>query len=405
MLNTRCECDPRRQRGVTAGFARAAVAAFAMLLVTTACGGGGGDAGTANGGGGNGGGSPPPPPPVPPPAVQLPLQVGKRWLYDYERRSSVTTATGVAASEFVGQLGVEVERQESEGGWRIRTMSIGDTLSSSAHVVFQDRDGLQVHDGSKWRRVVSNASGPTEGFWFAGDPVSDVRINASSGTVETPAGPRAALVLKAEYSNLSQSSAPIHVSEQRTEYYVDGIGLVMCTWSYSKNDHDPRGIDESVRGSMKLTHVDGGPFPAIVREREPNDDAASAQVVDAQTLIEGDVGSTDPSGTLLLPQAGLPPWPETVHDVFKVTLSAPGDLVVSLAVDSAALSVRGEGATLFVGSADAGLVNVSARIRGWNSAKIRTAVPAGTYHVAVRGEPTLRARGGYRLSVVSVASR
>ena len=66
------------------------------------------------------------------------------------------------------------------------------------------------------------------------------------------------------------------MSACRTEYYVDGVGLIRAEWHFNKNDRDPHGIDESTSGTLKLTHVDAGPFIELTTEQEPNDSADRA---------------------------------------------------------------------------------------------------------------------------------
>jgi len=236
------------------------------------------------------------------PKATLPLSVGKRWLYDVEIARSVSSATGVSRYSFSGERFLHVEEDVLWAGrsaWKIveydlmTDRSSADDLEISTTYLAQDANGLErwfnVAPQGEWRRVLSSrsVSFSNGGFLLMYGPTKgNQETKQSIQAITVPAGTYNSVRANYEFAETGQF-APVDIFESRSEYYADGIGPIGATWDYLKDDNDPRGIDETDRGSARLKSIDAG--YSVVMEQEPNDNgvANAAQQITIKTIAKG----------------------------------------------------------------------------------------------------------------------
>src|SRR4051812_19116622 len=231
----------------------------------------------------NGGTQPPPAPSVP--TAALPLNVGKRWNYTVNSKSTVVIG-GISQTNVDNVRLLSVNRATTWQGrdaWaltqvdRPRDLTKARTAASvslSTVYLAQDADGLfkwmDASTSGSWSQVLSAKTATFAGeFFMAGGPSQGSGLDVSGPTpVTVPAGTFNTVEVSHD-ATVTGQYAKADIFESRAEYYADGVGLVSSKWSYSYDDNDPQGTDTSTTGTINLTAADSG--AAIVTESEPND--------------------------------------------------------------------------------------------------------------------------------------
>jgi hypothetical protein len=321
-----------------------AVLAVAVTSIVMGCGGGGSSSGASQPGPAagdtpppstgsgqppppNGGTQPPPnggtqPPPAPSvPTAALPLNVGKRWNYTVNSKSSVVIG-GVSQTNVDNLRLLSVNRATTWQGrdaWaltqvdRPRDLTKARTAASvnlSTVYLAQDDDGLlkwmDASPNGRWTQVLSAKSATFTGeFFMAGGPSQGNGLDVSGPIpVTVPAGTFNAVEVSHD-AKVTGQYATADIFESRSEYYADGVGLVSSKWSYSYDDNDPQGTDTSTTGTIDLTAADSG--AAIVKESEPNDAGTTggAQAINIGDVLTGQTRDTDPGQTVTDSNVGV----------------------------------------------------------------------------------------------------
>jgi hypothetical protein len=123
-----------------------------------------------------------------------------------------------------------------------------------------------------WRTIISTqlTSFSNNAFLFSGTLANPEPSQVSSVQVTVPAGTYSALRTHYYFTETGQY-APQHIWDERSEYFVDGIGIVASDWDILIDDKDPMAADYYREGSVELKYIDSGPIPSLYHELEPND--------------------------------------------------------------------------------------------------------------------------------------
>ena len=241
---------------------------------------------------------------APQPVFSLPFEPGKRWLYDETRNATVICCGGISQSTFVGQTVVHVEDDmhwEGRSAWRVLVYKLEDYPPETSspfrtEVVYlsEEPDGLHKWTNSGWKRVLSIfvPSFGGNSFFLAGSPRGPT-TTISQALIQVPAGMFNAVRANVLFTQGGGPFDPVDISENRSEYYADGVGLVRANWNFSEDDNDPQGIDEFTDGIIQLRYIDNGPFPDITAESEPNDSALLVQKIGNYSIVSGSVDIDD----------------------------------------------------------------------------------------------------------------
>lgn len=244
----------------------------------------------------------------------VPLVEGRQWLYAEDSESTVcASSTGCSTSTFVGRHVLHAEEEvffQGRFSWRVRIYSFQDDAPASEYgfrvtstYLSQDGGGLLqwVPGPGEWRQVFSPSSPTIQNgtFFLVDGPPHDPdrRLTMGSSSATVPYGSFSTIRVAHEYRETGQYATE-DIFDSASEHFADGVGMVRGAWDYSYDDNDPGGTDLFATGAIALTHMDTGPFPALVPEDEPNDDHGSAAVASSFSIGQGDIRTGD-SGVIV----------------------------------------------------------------------------------------------------------
>lgn len=275
--------------------------------------------------------------------IVFPLAVGKKWLYDDTTRGTVCSASGCSTSTFGGQSVLLVDSQLTLGGEqaaRVRQFRVAHNGGFDVRTMYlaQRASGLAKYSVSEaaWRTVLSTTSSSFSNgaFLLAGGPVHAAPHTLSTEPVTVPAGSYSAVSSRHSYTETGQF-APADIFETELESFADGVGLLFATQSYSYDDNDPRGIDQSAYSRYALRAVDTFLQPILAAETEANDSGTTALVaLPDSVIVSANVAMTDPgavlSGTAINPDSlGV----RRVQDWYRFVAPRSGILNVRLVAE------------------------------------------------------------------------
>ncbi|HXI19650.1 MAG TPA: Ig-like domain-containing protein, partial [Gemmatimonadales bacterium] len=345
------------------------------------------------------------------PPFSFPQSAGKLWLYSDTTTGSVCSQSGCNSSSFRGQ---RVLLAAGTVSWQGRTalqlrqyrFEGSDSFSVlSPLYVTQTQAGLDTWNGSAWGRILSSSGGSftSNAFLIADGADYGAPSTMSTGQVTVPAGSYTVARTSLHYTDTGIYN-PADIFVDRSESYADGVGLVAGGYSYSYDDNDPAGIDQSSTGTFKLMAMDAAVPYTFADEVEPNDALAlpGAQIVTRGSIIHGDAAIGDASVIPVI--SGLSPQPlnpdstgvAQLQDIYAVTLNGTG-LVVDLGVEQPDQDVdlyllansRGEWVVLGAGLNPAGAAE-----------RVTLGTTTGTYYIGIQAwNKPAGGRSGYSLYV------
>jgi len=284
--------------------------------------------------------------PVVPPFA-FPSTAGKQWLYTDTTTGTVCSHSGCNSSSFRGErLLVSNGTVTWQGRSAIELLQFRISGTGAFQVLStlhlsQDQSGLDTWSGTSWRRILSFAGGSfgTNGFLLSDGASYGAASTMSTGQVTVPAGSYNVVRSSLHYSDTGPYN-PADIFVDRGESYADGVGMVQGGYSYTYDDNDPYGIDQSARGNFRLKAVDGAAPYSFANEVEPNDALAvpGAQQIARGSIIHGNVAIGD-LGTTPVISSSSPGqiMPDTtgvsqIEDVYAINVTG-GILTIDLLVE------------------------------------------------------------------------
>jgi hypothetical protein len=215
---------------------------------------------------------------APIPAFTYPLDNGKRWLYEVYRKTGFVSFQGSDETIFNGDFAVYVADNSIQ--WQGRTAAaldiaeLGDAGEFDLYsvVLFQGTNGVDMWTSGGWRTILSTQllSFSNNAFLFSGTLANPEPSQLSAVQVTVPAGTYFALKTHYYFSETGPY-APQDIWDERSEYFVDGVGVVASFWDILIDDNDPMAADYYREGTVELKYIDSGPIPSLFHETEPND--------------------------------------------------------------------------------------------------------------------------------------
>jgi hypothetical protein len=263
------------------------------------------------------------------PIADMPLTPGMTWTY----QASWTNVSNIGVrDELDGSVVLHVEGPVTwQGRDASRLVRYDIEAAPSSHsdspfrvtvlYVFQSSDGLEVWvptsgGEGQWRRILFRHAHafPNNHFLLVPDPVGPITILNPSSTM-VPAGSFATV-----RARVSQST------EDRSEHYADGVGLVHGVWSYMGTP-SAAGDFPYADGTIELTHVDAGEYADVRAEAEPNDvgTAEGSQAIPRVGIVSARIANTDAStvvthADVLTDFSGL----KKIHDWYRFEMPVAG---------------------------------------------------------------------------------
>jgi len=277
--------------------------------------------------------------------IAFPMTLGKHWLYSDTTRGTACTSTGCSNAYFGGRTVLLVDSiltLSGETASRVRRFRVPRSMGNFDVQTFylaQRASGLARYNVSAaaWRTVLSSTSSTfTNGaFLLAGGPVHAADHTLSTESVTVPASVYSAVSARHAFTQTGQF-APADIFETERESFADGVGLVLATQSYSFDDNDPQGLDQSSFTRFELLNVDTFQSPALAIEAEPNDSGTTVLAALADSvIISGNVLMSDAAAVVANAAAvtadslGV----RRVHDWYRLVAFRTGTLRISLVAE------------------------------------------------------------------------
>jgi hypothetical protein len=274
--------------------------------------------------------------------IVFPLALGTKWLYDDTTRGTACIA-GCSTVTFSGRSVLLVDSQftlTGETASRVRQFRIahnGDFQVRTMHLA-QRASGLAKYEvsTSSWRTVLSTSANsfPSGAFLLAGGPVHAAPNVLSASTSTVPAGSYSTVRSAHDFTQTGQF-APADIFETEREHFADGVGLVFATQSYSFDDNDPQGLDQSSFTRYELRSGGGFTSPVLVTEAEANDSGVtSLPLLADSSVVSGNVLMSDAAAVV----AGTAVTADSlgvrkIHDWYRFTAPFTGTLRVRLVAE------------------------------------------------------------------------
>ena len=323
--------------------------------------------------------------------LAFPLAVGSKWLYD-DTTSGTACVAGCSTVTFTGRSVLVIDSQLTLTGQtasRVRQFRIGHNGDFQVRTMYlaQTATGLAKYGTgtSSWRNVLSTSSNSfaSGAFLLAGGPVHAAPNVLSVSTATVPAGSFTTVRSAHDFTQTGQF-APEDIFETEREHFVDGVGLVFATQSYSFDDNDPQGIDQYAFTRYQLREGSTFTTPVLVSEVEANDSGvvalpalADSAVVSANVLMT-DAGAVVAGTAVTADSLGV----RRVHDWYRFVAPRTGTLMVRLVAERTNVDL--DLYLLRTGAPDYTLSGSSTQPAGQDEA-MSVAVTAGlTYYIGVQ---------------------
>lgn len=339
----------------------------------------------------------------PAPAFSFPFEAGKRWLYETEtQRTVVGSSIGVRSESWSGDIVLVVDKRyqfQGRSAWRLVRYDVESTpgdepFSREVIWVSESADDLSrwvpSTTGGSWSRIAStrDASFQSNHFLLAGNPRGPT-TTMSASTATVPAGAFSTLRAHVDFSQTGQYVAE-DIFEKRNEHYADGVGLVRASWDFDFDDNDPSAWDVYEDGVIELTHVDTGPFPALVPDSDASTGPNLAQPLILPAIAEGEAAMTD-AGTVISspdvhPNAG---GQALLQDWYRLTLTSSRQIRLDLVYDGYTNGAFNDLDLYLFQQTGGSLAFVAASTNPQNEPEwMQGTLPAGTYYIAVQAWST-----------------